>query len=469
MRKEDKIACFDRMADEYSGHVRRGEYYHRTFEKELRFYVPPGASVLNIGCGTGELLASLKPSRGVGIDISEKTVACAKKRFPDLDIRNGDIESLGPGEVFDYIVITNVIGYVDDIQKALKSLLNVSGPKTRIVIAYFNYMWEPVLRLGEFLGLRTRRPIENWLPIDDMTNLLTLAGFETVKRDHAVLMPVHIPLLSSFFNRYLARLPLLWRFTLNWIIIAKPVGPRLEADKVSCSIVVPCRNEKGNIEDLVKRTPLVGSKTEIIFIEGHSSDGTLEECTRLKYAYPGKNISAYTQDGIGKRDAVYKGFRMAKGDILMILDADLTVAPEDLVKFYEAIVKGQGEFINGSRMVYQMEQQAMRRLNHMANKFFSVAFSYILGQRLRDTLCGTKVLWRSDFDRIMDGRAYFGDFDPFGDFDLIFGAAKLNLKIVEIPVRYRARRYGTTQIERFKHGWLLIKMVVFAMRKIKFP
>jgi glycosyltransferase involved in cell wall biosynthesis len=237
---------------------------------------------------------------------------------------------------------------------------------------------------------------------------------------------------------------------------------------VSCSVIIPCRNEKGNIEDAVQRTPDMGKHTELIFVEGNSQDGTLEECERVKQQYPHKDITVLVQDGKGKGDAVRKGFSQAKNDVLMILDADLTVPPEDLPKFFEAILSGKGEFINGSRLVYQMEKEAMRFLNLLGNKFFSRAFTYLLEQRIRDTLCGTKVLWREDYDKILAGREYFGDFDPFGDFDLLFGASKLNLKIIEIPIRYRERTYGSTQISRFRHGLLLLKMIFFAMKKIKF-
>jgi glycosyltransferase involved in cell wall biosynthesis len=183
--------------------------------------------------------------------------------------------------------------------------------------------------------------------------------------------------------------------------------------------------------------------------------------------HPNLDIKAAVQDGRGKGDAVRKGFDLARGDILMILDADLTMPPEDLPKFYEIMTSGRGEFVNGSRLVYPMEEQAMRLLNLVANRIFAYSFSYLLNQRLTDTLCGTKVLHKRHYRRIVADRAYFGDFDPFGDFDLIFGAAKSNLKFVEVPIRYMARTFGETQISRFRHGWLLLRMVVFAWWKLK--
>ncbi|MBM3395148.1 MAG: glycosyltransferase family 2 protein, partial [Betaproteobacteria bacterium] len=235
----------------------------------------------------------------------------------------------------------------------------------------------------------------------------------------------------------------------------------------SVTVVIPCRNEQGNIEAAIRRLPAFGSSQEVLFVEGNSTDGTREEIERVIRAYPGRTIRLLAQPGKGKGDAVRTGFAQATGDVLMILDADLTMPPEDLPKFYRALIGGKGEFINGCRLVYPMEQQAMRMLNLLGNKFFSLAFSWLLNQRIKDTLCGTKVLSREDYRRIADNRAYFGDFDPFGDFDLLFGASKLNLKIVEVPIRYRARSYGETNIRRFAHGWLLLKMTVYAFFKLK--
>lgn len=378
------------------------------------------------------------------------------------------MEALQIEEKFDYILLTETIGHVDDIQLALRQLHKVSKPDTRVIIIYYNYLWEPVLKFAEAVGLRMRHLLQHWLPLDSIENLLYLNDFEVIKKGYRFLLPIYLPIVSSFFNKVMANLPFFWKLSLVEIIIARPGGYRKLREDVSCSVIVPCRNEKGNIEQAVLRIPDMGKHTEIIFVEGNSQDGTLEECKRIQVKYPQRDITVLVQDGKGKGDAVRKGFSHAKNDVLMILDADLTVPPEDLPKFFDAIVSGKGEFINGSRLVYQMEKEAMRFLNLLGNKFFSKIFTYLLEQHIRDTLCGTKVLWREDYKKIIAGRNYFGDFDPFGDFDLLFGAAKLNLKIVEIPIRYRERTYGTTQINRFRHGFLLLKMTLFAFKKIKF-
>lgn len=467
MNKSQLIAYLDEQAESRDWWKKRNWYYHEIIENLIGFLVPRGENILEVGCGTGDLLAVQSPKRGLGIDISPKMIELAAKKYPSYDWLVADAEEMKLGERFDYIILSDVLGYFSDVERVFHNLKNVSHDRTRLVITYFNYGWEPILRLAEFLRLKYQQPLQHWLSEKDIENLLYLGGFEVIKRGKKVVFPVYIPLISSFLNKFIANLPLINRFCLIQYFVARPVSH--ESRDCSISIIIPARNEKGNIEQAVLRLPHFGSFNEIIFIEGHSKDGTRDEIRRVAEKYAGKrNIRWATQDGKGKGDAVRKGFSMAKGDILMILDADLTVAPEDLYKFYDAMRSGRGEFINGSRLVYPMEKQAMRFLNILGNKFFSMMFSWLLGQRIKDTLCGTKVLFKKDYEKIAAGRSYFGDFDPFGDFDLLFGAAKLNLKIVELPVRYHARAYGTTNIQRWKHGWLLLRMVLFAMRKIKF-
>jgi glycosyltransferase involved in cell wall biosynthesis len=322
------------------------------------------------------------------------------------------------------------------------------------------------LKVGELLGLKMPQQHQNWLSTEDIGNLLFLANFQVVKTECRLLIPKRIPWLSDTINRYVASVPGIRRLCLCRYIVARPMKMKPRTD-LSTTILIPCRNERGNIEPAVQRIPAFGTPQEIIFVDGHSTDGTQDEIRRVMGEYPDKDIQFVVQDGEGKGDAVRKGFSMAKGDILMILDADLTVPPEDLPKFYRALSEDQGEFINGCRLVYPMEEQAMRFLNLLGNKFFSMMFTWLLNQRFKDTLCGTKALLREGYERIASQRDYFGEFDPFGDFDLIFGAVKHNLKVAEIPIRYRERRYGHTNIRRFRHGWLLLKMTLFAYKKIK--
>lgn len=466
--KSNVLKYMDKVAAERKRWIKKNNYYYQDLIQLLRFCIPEGARILEIGCGTGHLLHSLDPSYGVGIDFSERMIEIAKADYPKLIFHQMDAENLDLAEKFDFIIISDTLGYLEDIQKAFKCLAAVATPDTRIIMTYHNFLWSPFFSLAETMGLKMPRIKLNWLNQEDIKNLLYLEDFDLIKQGKRFIFPWKIPLLSWLLNKYIAQLPFFNNLCITGYIISRVLKP-VPPDEKKVSVIIPARNEFGNIESAVLRLPKMGKSAEIIFVEGHSKDGTLAEIIRVSNKYSDKwDIKYLVQDGQGKAAAVCKGFAAATGDILMILDADLTVPPEDLPKFYNAISTGKGELINGSRLVYPMQKEAMRLLNVLGNKFFSVSFSWLLGQSLKDTLCGTKVLSRSNYNRLIRNRSYFGDFDPFGDFALIFGAAKLNLKIVEVPIRYKARAYGETQISRFKHGWLLLKMVFFAMNKIKF-
>lgn len=467
IRKEEIKKRFNELANHRVKWKEKNRYYYDDQLRYIRFLVPEGKKVLELGCGTGDLLAGLRPSKGVGVDFSRGMLDVAKRLYPDCEFIEADIEEIEPwGEYFDYIILSDVVGHLNDIQEVFKKIRGFCGPHTRLIITYYNFLWEPILKLSEKLKLKMPQQYQNWLSTEDICNLLYLENYQVVKTESRLLIPKNIPYLSDFINRVIAPLPGIRRLCLCRYIVARPLHMRERKD-LSVSIVIPCKNERGNIEPAIRRIPPFGSHQEIIFVDGHSTDGTQEEIKRVIEKYPQKDIKFLVQDEKGKGDAVRKGFSTASGDVLMILDADLTVPPEDLPKFYNAIKEDQGEFINGCRLVYPMEKQAMRFLNLIGNKFFSLMFTWLLNQRFKDTLCGTKVLYRDDYRKIEANRHYFGDFDPFGDFDLIFGAVKQNLKVVEIPIRYREREYGHTNIRRFRHGWLLLKMTLFAYRKIK--
>ncbi len=463
-----QASYFDKLAPDWDRWKARNRYYHATQERLYKFLVEANSSVLEIGCATGDLLASVKPSRGIGVDLSQRMTDIAQKKHPHLEFRQMDAEDLSLREKFSYVLMPDLIGHLQDIQGALDAARGVMSSRSRLIITYYNFLWEPIVVLAEKLRLKIPQPRQNWINSNDLHNLLDLADFEVVRTGQRLLIPKNIPIVSWFFNKYLAQMPLLRRLCVTRYLVARP-REVYHKRRCSVSVVVPVRNEGGNIEKAVTLTPSMGTWTEMIFVEGHSKDHTLDEIKRVVKKYGGKRRIRYTlQPGMGKGDAVREGFRIAKGDVLMILDGDLTVAPDDLPKFYDAVTSNRGEFINGSRLVYPMEEEAMRLLNLFGNKFFSLMFTWLLGQRFKDTLCGTKAIFRADYERIARNRSYFGDFDPFGDYDLIFGAAKLNLRILEIPIRYRERTYGTTNISRFRHGLLLLEMCLFAMNKLKF-
>jgi GT2 family glycosyltransferase len=419
-------------------------YFYKLLARYIRLLVRPDDS-----------LASIDPPPGA---FSHDEVAAHTVSIADAE----------RGLEEDFLLLNGTLHYERDIQVYLSRLQGGMSSRARLIVVYYSALWRPLLGLATRLGWRTRTPEQNWLAHGDVINFLHLADFEVIRLEPKVLLPVYVPLVSELVNRYLAPLPLFSMFCLANVLVARRRAGEERSSAPSVSVVVAARNEAGNIQAIVDRLPRMGPDDELIFVEGGSSDGTWERIREVQQHHTGTRILAAQQDGKGKGDAVRKGFAMATRDILMILDADLTVPPEDLPKFYRAIAAGKGEFVSGSRLVYPMEAGAMRFLNLLANKFFAAAFSFVLGQRFKDTLCGTKVISRANYERLARHRAYFGDFDPFGDFDLIFGAARMGLRIIEIPITYRERTYGETNISRWRHGALLIAMLVFAARRLKF-
>jgi len=458
-------AVFDEYAADDGSWRRRNATYHRLIERIMRFHVPAGRRVLEIGCGSGGLLAALEPSYGVGIDVSSKLIDEARRRHPELELIVANGETFSHDEEFDYVVLSDLLPYVADLEELFARVRSVSHSGTRVVVNSYSRVWRPAIHLAEALRLKPRKPIRNWVDPEDVQNLFHLAGFEVILTTRRILLPKWIPFVTPFANAVLANLPLVRHLCLTYWIVARPDGePRPD---LSVSVICPCRNEQGHIAEIVSRLPEIGAATELIFVEGGSTDDTRGEIERTIARHPEQDIRVIEQPGRGKGDAVRAGFAEARNDVLMILDADLTVAPEDLPKFYRALVLGRGELINGSRLVYDIGPGSMQALNVVGNKLFSYVFRWITGQHVKDTLCGTKVLHREDYRRIAEARGYFGDFDPFGDFDLLYGASRLSLRIVDVPVRYGARVYGTTNISRFRHGWLLVRMSLFAFWKFR--
>ena len=445
-----------------------GGYYRKRLHIVYRHLIREGSNVLEVGCGQGDLLSALRPATGVGIDFSQEAIDKGRTSHPNLEFVLADAHylDLGPRE-FDYIVVSELVNDLWDVQAMLGQLQPYCASHTRLIFNFYSHLWNIPLRVARRCGIATPNLPQNWLTRHDMENLLEISGFEPLRGWEEVIAPLPIPLVSNFANRYLAKLLPFRILAIANFMVARPLGKAIPTNP-TVSVIVPARNESGHIEELMTRIPEMGGGTEIIFVEGNSTDNTYEVIERSLTAHPERNCKLMKQPGKGKGDAVRAGFDIANGDIVVILDSDITVPPEDLPRFYDLLANGSAEFVNGVRLVYPMQDDAMRVANLIGNKFFSWTFSWLLGQPIRDTLCGTKALWRNDYQKIAENRAYFGDFDPFGDFDLLFGAARLNLKIVEVPIRYRARRYGQTNISRWRHGLILLRMVVFAARRLKF-
>ncbi len=466
---EKRAAHWDEVARRLVVKRRTGAYYHRRLQEVYRHLIPPGRRVLELGCGTGDLLAACQPSDGLGVDFSSEMIRGAIERHPNIQFVQEDVLVFDPGDRFDVIILSDLVNDLWDVQGVLQRAAKAAQPHTRLILNFYSRVWEPGLLLAAQLGLANPLLPQNWLTLEEMEGLLELTGFELIRTWREILLPLRVPGLHRTANRVLVRFWPFYHLGLTNFMLARPRQPGwTRGRKPRVSVVVPVRNEAGNIPALFSRTPELGGGTELIFVEGHSTDGSYEAIQREIDANSARQSALYRQPGIGKGDAVRHGFAQATGEILMILDADLSVSPEDLVRFYEAVLAGIGELINGVRLTYPVEGEAMRFLNLIGNKIFSLVLTWMIGQPIKDTLCGTKALWKSDYLRILANREYFGDFDPFGDFDLILGAARLNLKILDLPIRYQSRTYGETNIDRWKHGWMLFKMMLVAARRIRF-
>lgn len=467
---QTRIAHWDSVAKNLDRWRGWDGYYHRRLAEIYALHIPQGRRVLEVGCGQGDLLNALKPGNGVGIDFSQTMISRARGKHPGLEFHCMDAHELQLEDSFDYIILSDLLNDLWSVQQVFQKLVPLSRPHTRIFINCYSRLWEYPLALVRKCGLAKPNLTQNWLTTHDIANLLYLSGFEVLQHWAEILCPFACPGLTNLCNRFLVKLFPFRFFALTNFIVARlqPQKEEPSRELPTVSVVIPARNEAGHVKQLFRRIPEMGRRTELIFVEGNSTDDTFQAISREILEWPSKKAKLFKQSGAGKGDAVRMGFEQAVGDILMILDADLTVPPEDLKHFYDAIVARKGEFINGVRLVYPMEREAMRFFNLLGNKFFGQTFSWLLGQPIRDTLCGTKVLWKSDYALIAANRGYFGNLDPFGDFDLLFGAAKLKLKIIDLPIRYRERKYGVTNIRRWSHGWLLLRMALLAALRIKF-
>ena len=462
-----------KIAPRREGWIKRNSYYYKLLSGLLRFLVEPQKQVLSVRCGTGNLLAAVEPSGGKGIDICDEIVDIAQQRNPSLNFavafpdKDEFRQKFRPGETFDYILF-NDIGDTVDVLQAFRNLKPLCQRHTRVLVTTYNHLWEPLVTFAEWIGMKVPGAEQNWLSMADIRNLLKLTGFEALETHRIVLLPKYLPLLSGFLNRFCARLPFLSKLCMTQVIVARKVPPPVAVEDLTVSVVIPCKNEKGNVEEAVRRIPSLAGRTEIIFCDDQSTDGTAEEVRRMQLCYPDKDIRLEHGPGVCKSRNVWTGFDAAKGDVLLILDADLTTIPEELPYFIEVIVSGQAEFVNGSRLVYPVPKGAMNGANMVGNKFFSVAFTYLLGQRVKDTLCGTKVLWRSDWERVRPMLGSWGTEDRWGDYELLFGAAKLNLKILDFPVHYQERIYGSTKMTKvFRNGLVMLRMCWHGFLKLK--
>ena len=472
-RRERTRTHLSSLAQKREYWIDRNRYYYKLLTRLLHFLVEPNKRALSIRCETGTFLSAMRPSLGKGVEISAEMIKVAERRHPEFhyEVAFPDTDELpgcfAEGEKFDYIAFNDIDDTVD-VQRALKNLRPLCERHTRILIITYNHLWEPLVTLAESLGLKVPRIEQNWLSGADIRNLLALSGYEALETRRVVLCPKYIPLLSAFLNAFCARLPGLNRLCMTEVHVARLIPAPIDQKQLSVSVIIPCKDEAGNVADAVRRLPLLGGRTELIFCDDKSTDGTPDEVRRMQEEHPECDIRLEAGPGISKAKNVWTGFNAASGDILMILDADLTTMPEELPYFVEVMASGMAEFVNGSRLIYPVPRGAMKGLNMLGNKFFSLAFSYLLNQRVKDTLCGTKVLWKNDWERIKLLQGSWGIEDRWGDYELLFGASKLNLRIIDLPVHYQERIYGSTKMTRvFQNGLVMLKMCWYGFLRLK--
>ena len=451
--KKKIVVYYNEVSDKFDFYERFNAYFYRYRRKILRRIIPPHKKILDIGCGGGDNLANLTPSRGLGLDISSHMVHLAKSRHPELEFICKDIDTYSPEEGdWEYLLAINLLLEVPDINLTLNRIHHIMSEETRLVILNHSANWEFLFRIYTFFQKWNKRINQNWLNRRDYENLFNNCGFQVIKKTKALLVPINIPILSNIINWLFHQIPFIRRFGLLDIYTLKKRIPRERLPDFSVSVIVPCKNESENIPAIIPRMPGMGRFTEIVFVDDLSTDDTHKCMQEQKEKFPDVPVKIVDGSGLGKGAACRKGFEAATGDILMILDADLTVPPEVLPDFFEIIQAGHAEFVNGSRQVYQLEEDSMRMANCIGNGFFAYLFSFLMGFRVNDTLCGTKVFFRKHYPLILESREFFATNDVWGDFDLLFAASRHNLMYTEHPVHYFPRTYGETKMGRRLHN-----------------
>jgi SAM-dependent methyltransferase len=462
MSRESTRQYFERIAPVWDHWHEKNRFYHGKMIELFRGMVPPGARIVELGCGTGDLLAALEPAAAVGLNVAEALTTLARRKHPEFQFDTVEVDqaTIAPGLAPEYVLLNNMLDYVYDVWDLLENLRPVVTGHTLLVMTSNNPLWGPLLRFASRIGQRVPDSPRNFITNRDIRSVLELQGFDVVEEGLALPVPRRIPLVAPLLNTLLPEIPVA-RYTSSIQYIAARL--RVPRGVLRCSVVIPCHDEEDNVAECVRRVPALGSETEIIVVDDGSTDGTRRRVEALMHADPRIRLIAYDANH-GKANAVRAGFEAARGDVLMILDADMAVRPEELSKFLKPLQNGTADFVNGSRLVYPMQGGAMKFANFLGNKVFCFLVSWIARQRVSDTLCGTKALLREDYLRMPRvGK------ERWGDFDLLFGAARLKLRILEIPVHYQERRRGTSKMRAMREVWLFLRACWHGWRMLRFP
>lgn len=459
MEKAEIIRHFDSMAADYDAYLNKNAYYHYQINSFIASVITPKSSVLEIGSATGALVSALANVQYLGIDFSPKMVEAAAGKFPGVKFLCSGLSGLREEKKYDFCVMSNLLDYLPDIWTELELLKKFMHQDSKLIITTSNPLWEPVLRMAAQFRLKTPDGPRNFITNNDIMNFLQLLDYEVIEYGYRIFLPKGIPAVSAVINKIIPLIPGFRNLCAMQFIIARVKPEKTMRKRLSCSVIIPCHNEADTIENCLSRVPAIGSSTEVIVVDDGSSDATALKVRGFTSTHTKVRLISYPKNK-GKGFAVKTGFDAATGDVLMILDADMAVEPEELPRFFELLEDGRAEFVNGTRMIYPRENESMKLLNFIGNKFFGIILSLIMGQRNTDTLCGTKALRKKHYLNMKLGDC------PWGDFDLLFGAAKLRLKMVELPVHYKKRFAGQSKMKPFKHGWQLLKMCGKGVREI---
>ncbi len=460
LHREEKVKeHLDILAKDYDSWKERNTHFYDLLKCFLRKNVAKNASVLEIGCRTGDMLASVAPKRGVGVDISPEMIKVAQDKYPQFDFHSSSGESFDTDEKFDYILILNVLGYSKDVSSLLENVHKFCHARTKVIVTTINPWWDFILSFAEKMKIKMPSAPHNFIEKNNLTKIIDSLDFSISYSGFLGLCPTEIPIISFLANTIGVKTLGINKLSFVQYLSLRPL-PDNEVDLgLGCSVVIPCFNEEGNIEEAVRRIPQMGKGTEIIVVNDGSTDRTAEIVRSIQGEIPGLKLIDYHPNR-GKGEAVKAGFDAATEEAMMILDADMTVPPEELPRFFKLLNQGSCGFVNGTRLIYPMQDNAMKKMNLLGNKVFGMVMSYLTGQHLTDTLCGTKALYKKDYKRIKMGA------DKWGDFDLLFGAAKNGDKILEVPIHYMSRVAGESKMKTLSHGIHLMKVCVRGFKEL---
>jgi hypothetical protein len=442
------------------GHCRLLAHYDRLL-------TPDEPRLLEIGFVRGQLLTEWPALGFTGVDCFRFQVDQVNSHLPqsDFQVKAGEQLTLEAG--LDVVIISDALDEAMDVGQLHEPVQAVYSPETRPIFNYHSNLWDSLFTAAHRLGLRRKALQSDLWVTADAKSLPDLSAWDVAQLHH-FLVAADRGRLGSIIDHYPALIHPLFCLTVSIAARSRGRPAASPARALSASVVGPARNEAGSIAGAVARTPTMSEDSNLIFERGYSRDDTWTRIQKVAANHPPLKIEALRPSDRGKGDAELAELAAAASDVLTALEADPTTPHEELPKVYEVIASGKAELADGVSLIYPTSQRAMQFLYLRAKNSFGLIFSWLLCPPAKDTLWGTEVLRRAQYENIAANRTYFGDFDPLGDFDLGFGAATQNLKIADTPIRHRERTHGETNIQRRRHGWLLLRTVIFPPSKLKF-